>query len=222
VAATLLTKGAGLIVTTTGGVTKRLGLSDTTIGSRSVRPQPALTLAAKARVTGIVLPAANGAGEKKTAAAPESPAGATKRTRPAVEKRVVEATTPAEPAQLELLTPAPAKKNASAATKKSAPAAKPDVQELPISVPAKKDASVATKKAAPAAKPATTATVEPSAQLQLPIGEAATDKKAKTAAKKSPAATDQNARAKATESTTTPAPAPAKKRSQTKKPATDA
>jgi DNA gyrase subunit A len=66
VAATrLLTKGATLIVTTSGGVTKRIGLSDTTIGSRSVRPQPALTLAAKSRVTGAVLPMANGSIKKQ-------------------------------------------------------------------------------------------------------------------------------------------------------------
>jgi DNA gyrase subunit A len=68
VAATrLLTKGATLIVTTSGGVTKRIGLSDTTIGSRSVRPQPALTLAAKSRVTGAVLPIANGSIKKQEA-----------------------------------------------------------------------------------------------------------------------------------------------------------
>jgi DNA gyrase subunit A len=65
VATTLLTKGATLIVTTSGGVTKRIGLSDTTIGSRSVRPQAAMTLAAKSRVTGAVLPVANGLPEKK-------------------------------------------------------------------------------------------------------------------------------------------------------------
>jgi len=65
VAAALLTKGANLIVTTSGGVTKKLGLSDMTIGARSVRPQPALTLAAKSRVTGAVLPVANGTTNQK-------------------------------------------------------------------------------------------------------------------------------------------------------------
>ncbi len=65
VAAALLTKGANLIVTTSGGVTKRIGLSDTTIGARSVRPQPALTLAAKSRVTGAILPVANGTADTK-------------------------------------------------------------------------------------------------------------------------------------------------------------
>ncbi|MCW5864170.1 MAG: DNA gyrase subunit A [Anaerolineae bacterium] len=66
VAAALLTRGATLIVTTSGGVTKKLGLSDTTIGARSVRPQPALTLAAKSRVTGAVLPVTNGTSDQKT------------------------------------------------------------------------------------------------------------------------------------------------------------
>jgi DNA gyrase subunit A len=79
VAATrLLTKGATLIVTTSGGVTKRIGLSDTTIGSRSVRPQPALTLAAKSRVTGAVLPIANGSIKKQeTPPAPKKKGGRT-------------------------------------------------------------------------------------------------------------------------------------------------
>ncbi len=60
VATTLLSRGATLIVTTSGGVTKKIGLSDTLIGTRSVRPQAAMTLAAKSRVTGAVLPVANG------------------------------------------------------------------------------------------------------------------------------------------------------------------
>lgn len=60
VATTLLSRGATLIVTTSGGVTKKIGLSDTLIGTRSVRPQSAMTLAAKSRVTGAVLPVANG------------------------------------------------------------------------------------------------------------------------------------------------------------------
>ena len=71
VAAALLTRGANLIVTTSGGVTKKLGLSDTIIGARSVRPQPALTLAAKSRVTGVVLPVANGTADKLTPPASE-------------------------------------------------------------------------------------------------------------------------------------------------------
>lgn len=59
-ASTLLTRGMTLIVTTSGGVTKKIGLSDTTIGTRSVRPQSVMTLAAKSRVTGAVLPVVNG------------------------------------------------------------------------------------------------------------------------------------------------------------------
>jgi hypothetical protein len=84
VAATLLTRGASLIVTTSGGVTKKLGLSDTTIGTRSVRPQPALVLAAKSRVTGAVLPSGNGASEKKPAAADAAPS---RRAKPATPER---------------------------------------------------------------------------------------------------------------------------------------
>ncbi|MBP9503486.1 MAG: DNA gyrase subunit A [Candidatus Promineofilum sp.] len=56
VASTMMAKGATLIVTTSGGVTKRVGLSDTTVGSRSVRPQSVMTLAAKSRVSGVVQP----------------------------------------------------------------------------------------------------------------------------------------------------------------------
>ena len=56
VAMTLLSRGVTLIVTTSGGVIKKLGLSDTIIGTRSVRPQSALSLAAKSRVTGLVVP----------------------------------------------------------------------------------------------------------------------------------------------------------------------
>ncbi len=55
-ASTLLTRGMTLIVTTSGGVTKKIGLSDTTIGARSARPQSVMTLAAKSRVTGAVSP----------------------------------------------------------------------------------------------------------------------------------------------------------------------
>ena len=73
VAATLLTRGANLIVTTSGGVTKKLGLSDAPVGGRTVRPAPALTLAAKARVTGIVMPEANGSAENKTAPSASEP-----------------------------------------------------------------------------------------------------------------------------------------------------
>jgi DNA gyrase subunit A len=66
VATTLLSRGMTLIVTTSGGVTKKIGLSDTTIGTRSARPQAAMTLAAKSRVTGAVLPVANGQIPKTT------------------------------------------------------------------------------------------------------------------------------------------------------------
>jgi DNA gyrase subunit A len=52
----ILNKRSTLIVTTSNGVVKKVGLSDTIIGSRSVRPQPALSLAARSRVTGAVLP----------------------------------------------------------------------------------------------------------------------------------------------------------------------
>lgn len=72
VAAALLTRGTNLIVTTSGGVIKKLGLGDTPVGTRTVRPGPALALAAKARVTGVVLPAANGSGEKKATPATEA------------------------------------------------------------------------------------------------------------------------------------------------------
>ncbi len=82
VAAALLTKGASLIVTTSGGVTKKLGLSDMTIGARSVRPQPALTLAAKSRVTGVVLPVANGTADHK----PTAPASEPERKRTRTKK----------------------------------------------------------------------------------------------------------------------------------------
>lgn len=71
VATALLKKGETLIVTTSGGVTKRIGLSDSVLGARSVRPQAALTLAAKARVTGVVMPLANGAVTKKESNASE-------------------------------------------------------------------------------------------------------------------------------------------------------
>ena len=72
VAAALLTRGTNLIVTTSGGVTKKLGLGDTPVGTRTVRPGPALALAAKARVTGVVLLTANGSGEKKATPATEA------------------------------------------------------------------------------------------------------------------------------------------------------
>ena len=55
----LLDKRSSLIVTTSNGVIKKIGLSDTTIGSRSARPQSALSLASKSRVTGAVLPQEN-------------------------------------------------------------------------------------------------------------------------------------------------------------------
>lgn len=56
----LLLKGMTCIITTSGGVTKKIGLSDTPIGSRSARPQSVMTLAAKSRVTGVVSPVVNG------------------------------------------------------------------------------------------------------------------------------------------------------------------
>jgi DNA gyrase subunit A len=71
VATAVLSKGSTLIVTTSGGVTKKMSLSDTTIGSRSVRPQPAMALAAKSRVTGVVLPVVNGQVIKKNNGASE-------------------------------------------------------------------------------------------------------------------------------------------------------
>lgn len=74
VATTLLSRGMTLIVTTSGGVTKKLGLSDTTVGTRSARPQPAMTLAAKSRVTGIVLPTTGDRTAKKA-----NPAGTEKK-----------------------------------------------------------------------------------------------------------------------------------------------
>ncbi len=80
VAATTLSKGATLIVTTSGGVTKKVGLSDTTIGSRSVRPQAIMTLAAKSRVTGVVMPVANGSTEKASASEPSKKRAKTKQT----------------------------------------------------------------------------------------------------------------------------------------------
>jgi len=71
VATAVLSKGSTLIVTTSGGVTKKMSLSDTTIGSRSARPQPAMALAAKSRVTGVVLPVVNGQVIKKNNGASE-------------------------------------------------------------------------------------------------------------------------------------------------------
>lgn len=64
-ASTLVTKGANLIITTSGGVTKRLGLNDTVIGTRTVRPQSVMTLAAKSRVSGVVQPTLNEINLKK-------------------------------------------------------------------------------------------------------------------------------------------------------------
>jgi DNA gyrase subunit A len=65
VAAAVLTKGSQLILTTSTGSTKKIALSDTTIGSRSVKPQPALALGARNRITGVVAPVGNEAGKKK-------------------------------------------------------------------------------------------------------------------------------------------------------------
>jgi hypothetical protein len=160
VAATLLTKGAGLIVTTSGGVTKRLGLSDTTIGGRSVRPQPALTLAAKARVTGIVLPAANGATDKKASPA-TTPAAESRRARPkAAESNGAQAT-----AQPLIAT-----------------------SEEPPAVAAPVPAAGKRARASAAAKPPATKTAEPPAQMALPIDGTVDGPKAAPPAAKSPAA----------------------------------
>jgi DNA gyrase subunit A len=65
VAAAVLTKGSQLILTTSTGSTKKIALSDTTIGSRSVKPQPALALGARNRITGVVAPVGTEAGKKK-------------------------------------------------------------------------------------------------------------------------------------------------------------
>lgn len=67
VAAAVLTKGLQIILTTSTGSTKKIGLSDATIGSRSVRPQPALALGARNRITGVVVPVMNGVVKKKPA-----------------------------------------------------------------------------------------------------------------------------------------------------------
>ena len=66
VAGAVLGKGGYLIVTTSTGITKRVALSETAVGSRSTRPQSALTLAAKNRVTGVVLPVVNGMPNART------------------------------------------------------------------------------------------------------------------------------------------------------------
>ena len=80
VATTLMLKGMTCIITTSGGVTKKIGLSDTTIGSRSVRPQSVMTLAAKSRVTGVVVPAMNGVSTKKVITSePEKKRGKSKK-----------------------------------------------------------------------------------------------------------------------------------------------
>jgi len=168
VAAALLTRGAGLIVTTSGGVTKRLGLSDTTkrlglsdttIGGRSVRPQPVLTLAAKARVTGVVLPAANGVSDKKASAA-GPPVAESRRARPKA-----------------------AESNGAAATQLLiATSEEPQPAAAPVSDAGKR------ARASAAAKPVATKTAEPPAQMALPIDETAEARKAASRAGKSPAA----------------------------------
>ena len=158
VAATLLTRGAGLIVTTSGGVTKRLGLSDTTIGGRSVRPQPVLTLAAKARVTGVVLPAANGVSDKKASAA-GPPAAESRRARPK----------------------AAGSNGTAAAQLPIATSEEPQPAAAPVSDAGKR------ARASAAAKPAATKTAEPPAQMALPIDETAEAPKAASRAGKSPA-----------------------------------
>jgi hypothetical protein len=212
VAATLLTRGANLIVTTSGGVTKRLGLSDTTIGARSVRPQPALTLAAKARVTGVVLPAANGSGEKKSAA--ESGGDTGRRSRPAEKQPALVEMTVAPVAEL-VAKPPRAK---AAGDKKTTPAeAKPAQPQAA----AKKATAPAT---APAAKPtrakatADEKAAAPPAQPELPLLAAVPEEKAPAAKKKAPATAKATPPAESNEkSTPPPASEPEKKRSKTKK-----
>ncbi len=234
VAATLLTRGANLIVTTSGGVTKRLGLSDTTIGARSVRPQPALTLAAKARVTGVVLPAANGSGEKKSAA--ESGGDTGRRSRPAEKQPALVEMTVAPVAELvakpprakaagdKKTTPAEAKPAQPQAAKKAtapatAPAAKPtrakatadEKAAAPTAQPPQAKATTTAKKAtAPAAKPtrakatADEKAAAPPAQPELPLLAAVPEEKAPAAKKKAPATAKATPPAESNEKSTPP------------------
>ena len=180
VAATLLTRGANLIVTTSGGVTKRLGLSDTTIGARSVRPQPALTLAAKARVTGVVLPAANGSAEKKSVAEPARDTA--RRSRPTESQPALVELTVAPVAELIARQP---RAKTTADKKATTPAAEPPAKP-PRAKPADKKATAPVSDAA--AKPTrATATADKkttASTTRPPQAKAtATEKKAEPAAK---------------------------------------
>jgi DNA gyrase subunit A len=53
-AATVIHKGTSLIITTSGGTTKKLSLSDTVVAGRSAKPAAVLTLAVRSTVTGAV------------------------------------------------------------------------------------------------------------------------------------------------------------------------
>jgi DNA gyrase subunit A len=64
-AAAVLTKGVQLILTTSTGSTKKISLSDTIIGGRNVRPQPAMALGARNRITGVVAPTGYANAKKK-------------------------------------------------------------------------------------------------------------------------------------------------------------
>ena len=191
VAATLLTRGANLIVTTSGGVTKRLGLSDTTIGARSVRPQPALTLAAKARVTGIVLPLANGSAEKKSAAEPAGDTG--RRSRPAERQPALVEMTVEPVADLAVK---PARAKATADKKATPPTARPAPVDTKATAAAAEPAVKPTrarvtgdkKATAPAAKPPQARATATEKKATAPATEpAAKPSRAKATADKTPA-----------------------------------
>jgi DNA gyrase subunit A len=53
-AAAVLIKGVQLLLTTSTGSTKKISLSDSVIGGRNIRPQPAMALGARNRITGVV------------------------------------------------------------------------------------------------------------------------------------------------------------------------
>ncbi|MFO7664321.1 MAG: DNA gyrase subunit A [Chloroflexota bacterium] len=64
-AAAVLTKGVQLILTTSTGSTKKISLSDAVIGGRNVRPQPAMALGVRNRITGVVTPTGYANAKKK-------------------------------------------------------------------------------------------------------------------------------------------------------------
>jgi DNA gyrase subunit A len=66
-AAAVLIRGVQLILTTSTGSTKKISLSDSVIGGRNVRPQLAMTLGARNRITGIVVPNGYAIAKKKPA-----------------------------------------------------------------------------------------------------------------------------------------------------------